>query len=184
MKNLERGDAADEQTATDAFVTALVSSQRSLFAYIGTLLPASADLEDVYQQTCLALWRKRELYDPLRGFLPWARGFARNEVLKHVQKRRHQRVYLSERVLDVIASESEQTESTSAARLEALDWCLTQLDSRQRAVLERCYQGNASIKSVAAEMGISAAALTMRLQRVRHTLAKCVEQRMTSTGDS
>ena len=52
----------------EGFVDALVSHQRDVYAFIGTLLPQAADIEDVYQQTCLALWKKRHQYDPRRAF--------------------------------------------------------------------------------------------------------------------
>ena len=42
-----------------AFMAVFVAHQRRIFGYIGSLLPTSADHEDVYQQTCMALWRKR-----------------------------------------------------------------------------------------------------------------------------
>lgn len=173
----ERADASAE------FVAALVASQRRLYAFIGTLLPVAADLEDVYQQTCLALWKKRSQYDPGRDFLPWACGFARNEVLKFVQRNRRQGVHLSEHMIDCVAADLEQSDSSTADRLAALDGCLEKLDPRQRSLVERCYQGTEPIKSVAHGMGLSPAALTMRLQRIRHALARCVERATAAAGE-
>lgn len=165
------------------FMAEFVSHQRRIFGYIGSLLPASADHEDVYQQTCMALWRKRHSYDPTRPFFAWSCGFARNEVLKHVRDSRPGVVYFSEKLLeelDALATADGAQESHEEARHTALETCLGELHERQRSLVERCYKGVESIKAVAAEMAISPAALTMRLQRIRHALLKCVEQTLAS----
>jgi len=38
-----------------------------------------ADIEDLYQQTCVVLWNKHEQYDGNRDFFRWACGFAKHE---------------------------------------------------------------------------------------------------------
>ena len=165
--------------AESAFVTGLVASQRRIYSYIAALVPAPGDVEDVYQQTCLALWRKRDQFDPARAFFPWACGFARNEVFKYVKASRSFRVHLSEELLETLAAEQD-ADTLVEARRRALDGCLAKLETRQRSLLERCYQGLETIKIVAGEMGISPAALTMRLQRIRHAVVKCVEKAIAS----
>lgn len=167
-----------------AFVTALVSSQRRIYAYIAALVPAPGDVEDVYQQTCLALWRKPGQYELGRPFLPWACGFARNEVFKFVRASRSFRVHLSDAVLEELATEQAAGDSLAEVRRQALDACLAKLEPRQRSLMARCYQGLDTIKAVASEMGISPAALTMRLQRIRHVLVKCIERAVASAETS
>lgn len=160
-----------------AFVVELVANTRRLYVYISTLLPVPGEAEDVFQQTCLALWRKRHLYSPERPFLAWAYGFARNEVLRHMRNARSPLRYLSQDLLEEIASREEAaTPAAEEARRTALDACLEQMLAAQRTLLQRCYQGTESIKDVATEMRISPAALTMRLQRLRHALVKCIER--------
>ena len=43
-------------------------------------------------------------------------------------------------------------------------------------LLQRCYTGDEPIRQIAAEIGVSPAALTMRLQRIRHALVRCIDQ--------
>lgn len=165
------------------FVAEFVAHQRRIFGYIGSLLPAAADHEDVYQQTCMALWKKRHAYDATRPFFAWACGFARNEVLKHVRGSSRGVVHFSEKLveeLESLASHAAMQETSEEARHAALEACLAELHERQRSLVERCYKGVESIKAVAAEMSISPAALTMRLQRIRAALLKCIEQAMAS----
>jgi DNA-directed RNA polymerase specialized sigma24 family protein len=58
----------------------------------------------------------------------------------------------------------------------ALDRCLEKLAAPQRDLLRQCYEGGRQIKEIAPEMAISAAALTMRLQRIRLAVVKCVDR--------
>jgi RNA polymerase sigma-70 factor (ECF subfamily) len=181
MKDHEFGGGTTDADDSSAFVVELAANTRRLYVYISTLLPSPSEAEDVFQQTCLALWRKRQLYSPERPFLAWAYGFARNEVLRHARKSRSSLRYLSQELLEEIASREEAASSTGEeARRSALDSCLEQMLAPQRALLERCYQGTESIKDIAGKMRISPAALTMRLQRLRHALAKCIDRSITA----
>lgn len=158
------------------FVAQLVQHQRRIYAFIGSLVHHQADIEDLYQQTCLLLWKKHEQYDGSREFLPWACGFAKHEVFNYLRKRdKRGRVYLSEQVLAEIAEEHLRTEAEGDARRELLDGCLAKLHDRQRDLLRRCYEGTHTIKEIAADMRISPAALTMRLQRIKQAVLGCVE---------
>ena len=64
----------------DDFAEQLVRNQRRVFAYIVTLLSNRDDAEDVFQSTCLILWRKWEEFDPGRDFFTWSCGIAHNEA--------------------------------------------------------------------------------------------------------
>jgi RNA polymerase sigma-70 factor (ECF subfamily) len=167
------GDNACDEPAED-FVAALVAHQRQVYAFIATLLPHAADIEDVYQQTCLALWKKRDLYDQSRDFFPWACGFAKHEVYKHT-RHNSRRVHLSEEMLALVA-DTAIADPRPDDRSLALDICLGKLQADHRDLLRRCYEGPQPIKEIAAAMTISAAALTMRLQRIRQAVVRCVEK--------
>jgi RNA polymerase sigma-70 factor (ECF subfamily) len=171
--------------AAGGFVTELLRNQRRIYLFIASLLPNPSDIEDVYQQTCLALWQKRDRLAEVPDFFAWACGFARNEVLHQMRHNaRKGAVHLSEPLLEQLADEFAAEAGDDDGRLVALDACLAKLQSRQRTLLERCYVGRESIKSIAAEMAISAAALTMRLQRIRHALVHCIEKTLAAGARS
>ena len=77
---------ADDPDA--AFVAELIRHQRRLYLFIGSLLPNPSDIEDVFQQTCLALWKKRQQALAADDFFAWACGFARNEALHALRSHR------------------------------------------------------------------------------------------------
>lgn len=171
------GAAPEGTPESVAFVTELVAHTRQIYVFLATLLPVPGEVDDVYQQTCLALWNKRHLYEPGRPFYAWACGFARNEALRHLRSARTSKVRLTAKSIEAIADEQLAEPLRHAdLRRSALEDCLDALPTRQRAILQRCYAGDETIRAVAGELGISAAALTMRLQRIRHALVKCIER--------
>jgi len=163
---------------SDEFVGRLLASQRGIHAFLVSLMPYETDLDDVVQQVCLMLWKERDKYDPSRPFLPWAYAFTRNIASTHLRSRARDRnhIALSPEVLERIAFAREGQESTAEARRVALGRCVEQLLPSQRELLLKRYESPESLKHVAAATKVSAAALTMRLQRIRHALLKCVEQ--------
>lgn len=162
--------------AAGEFVALLLANQRRIYSFIGALLPNRIDLDDVYQQTCMMLWEKRALFDPAKPFLPWAYAFARHEAFNHARRKGAAGMLLGERLLEQIACEREQTDVLAEARRAALERCVMGLSEGQRTLIRERYEGLKSVKEMAAERNLSAAAITMRLQRIRHALIKCVER--------
>lgn len=158
----------------DTIAENIVRNQHRVFAYIVTLLPNRDDAEDVFQNTLLILWKKWKEYDPSRDFFSWACGVAHNEVRNVLRRSQHGRVRLSDDVLGQIAETREAADGLFERRSRYLAHCLKKLPGNQRGLIERCYLGSESIKLIAAQLGISPAALTMRLQRIRKALFRCV----------
>lgn len=163
------------------FVTLLVWHQRPIYAFLTSLVPDPTERDDVYQQTCLLLWEKHADYDPSRPFFPWACGFARNKALEHLRRRRRDAPTLSPESLARIAAQREAGESTAAARRKALDSCIHKLSAEQRDLLHERYTAGVPLQDLAAVLATTAAALTMRLQRIRHALLRCIENTIATT---
>lgn len=164
------------------FVAVMLRHQRQVYAFIGTLIPERIDLDDVYQQTCLVIWQNRSQYDATRPFLPWAYAFARNAVFNHIRREGRGGLHLSTELLERIAMVREQGDPTAEARRAALERCVQKLPAAQRDLIRRRYAGDAALKDMAAEMSTTAAALTMRLQRIRHALLRCIENALVDGG--
>jgi RNA polymerase sigma-70 factor (ECF subfamily) len=158
----------------DEFARQFLENQGRLYGYIATLLVNRDDAEDVLQRTSLILWQKWEHFDPDRGFLPWARGVALNEVRNLLRRSERRNVHLSEPILELLAAELE--EDTTEVRTAALAACMERLQKAQRDLLEQCYLGTAGIKAVAAALETSPAALYMKLHRIRKQLVECVSR--------
>jgi RNA polymerase sigma-70 factor (ECF subfamily) len=161
-------------------VEMLLIHQRNLHTFLLTLLPHEDDVDDLLQQICLALWQKKDSYVPDRPFLPWAYAFARNHALKYLQQqsRDKQVAVFHGGLLEQLAVARETFDASADTRRQALAACLKQLQPEQRQLLEDRFAGTQTLKQLAAATGVSAASLTMKLQRLRHALLKCVQHRL------
>jgi len=168
--------------ASDDFVNVLLRHQRQIYAFIGTLLPHEIELDDVFQQTCLVLWQRRDQFDQRKPFLPWAYAFARNEVFNFLRRERRPGMHLSTDLLARIANVREEADATAAARRAALEACVQKLSESQRDLLRKRYAGEITLEALATQTATTAAALTMRLQRMRHALMRCIEQTLAGGG--
>jgi RNA polymerase sigma-70 factor (ECF subfamily) len=173
----------DSSPQHDQFVERFVRFQDRIYAYVATQLPNRADAEEVFQQTSLILWRKWQQFDPSRDFVRWACGIAHREVCNFLRKHADKgRIYLSEDVLAEVAEVRLEVQDVLEARRRALRTCLDQLEQEKRALLERCYAGKDTIKTIAAELGRQPNMLYMTLKRLRRALFDCVTRTLTAEG--
>ena len=169
---------SQERNPQDEFAQEFISNQGKLYGYIATLLPHRDDAEDVLQRTSLILWQKWEQFDNNRGFLPWARGIALNEIRNLLRRSERRNVHLSEPIIAMLADELDEDQNED--RVEALTFCLDRLEEKQRNLLERCYLGSNGVKTVASAMNSSAASIYMRLHRMRRMLVDCINKRLSN----
>jgi RNA polymerase sigma-70 factor, ECF subfamily len=158
----------------DSFAELIVRHQHRVFAYIATLVPNRDDAEDVFQSTCLLLWKKWDEFDPARDFFAWACGFAHNEVRNMLRRGSRERLRLSDDVLSQVGETRLKANSLFENRGQYLGVCIEKLSQLQRQLVEDCYLGDRPIKAIAEELGVSPAAVTMRLQRIRRLLFECM----------
>ena len=166
----------------DAFAEQFVLNQRRIYSYIATLLANSADVEEVFQQTSLLLWKKWGEFDPEGDFTRWACGIAHNQVRNFLRLHRHRDVYLSEEMLDELADIHLSQSPRLDDRGQMLSDCLERLPAKQREFVEMCYRGTEPMKSIAARLKMAPSALYMKLHRLRQVLLQCIEMALASDG--
>jgi RNA polymerase sigma-70 factor (ECF subfamily) len=167
------------------FVALLLANQNRIFRFLVTLVPNRSDAEDLLQQTSLTLWQSREKFDPATGeFASWACAIAHNHVRNF--RRREATRQTAHRLLSEDVAESLMATRAAHGSLmdewqRALACCLEQLTPRQRSVVEQCY-GGASIKTAAANSGLTPNALYKVLRHIRGLLHDCVQKTVNEGG--
>lgn len=159
-------------------------NQDALLRYVLPLVGCFDDAQDVLQETAAALWKKFDQYDPQQPFLPWARQFARNEVLMH-HRRRKRYTFLSEPLIESLLEDQSRIESLRERRRQALERCLENLPEADRELVERRYADHdASVQQLAAETGQTANTLYKALGRIRRQLLECINRKLAADGIS
>ena len=174
----------------EAFLGLYSREQARIQAFIRSLVPVSADADDLFQKTSLVMWRSFATFDREKPFLPWALGVARHQVLVHWRTRRRDRHVFSEAFLLTLADEVTERLAidagegpTLADRQRALDACVEQLPSRQQELVRRFYGDNEQAAAIAASWGRSVHAVYKALKVMRKALEDCVARRLAALGD-
>src|SRR5262245_14023128 len=87
----------------ERFAELFARHHRRVYGYISSLLVRPDEIDDVFQQTCVVLWRKWDQFSPDSDFVRWGCGIARNEVRNFLRVRRTNWAHFSERVLDELS---------------------------------------------------------------------------------
>jgi RNA polymerase sigma-70 factor, ECF subfamily len=169
----------------EEFVKALVEYQSDIYGFISTLLmfPSWHDADDIFQQTSLILWQKREQFDRSLDFLRWACGIARNEVRNFVRRQSPRRTVFSDELIDNLADVRLDAQPVLEQRRALLAQCAEKLDLTARRLLQRCYAGRSSIQAVARQFHLTPNAVYLRLRRIRRELMECIQRGM-DEGDT
>ena len=171
-----RDQSATTPDARTQFVQLLIDVQPRLFAYISTLLGNVHDASNVLQETNMLLWQKSDEFEPGSNFRAWARGIAYYKALAFVRDGSADKLIIDQALIEQYFAESDSWDDDE--RRIALRHCVSKLDARQRQLLRRRYENDASMKQLAQQQGKSEAAVKMALRRVRETLMNCIQRKL------
>jgi RNA polymerase sigma-70 factor (ECF subfamily) len=150
-----------EQTAYAELLAQLGSTARG---YVRLRLGPVAWLDDVVQETLLAVHVSRHSYDRRRPFAPWFYAILKSRLIDALRKQR--------RIAGREAAEASASEpSTRAAAghdeidVEAIRQALRQLPERQRHVIEALKYRDESVRDVARRLGLTESAVKVTAHR-------------------
>ena len=135
------------------FLSRVTRAQRSLYAFILTLVRQPADAEDVLQETNVVLWQKAAEFDAMRDFLPWALRIAQLQAMAHLKRQKRVPITFDEPLLGVLADEAIAEAGDLDVRRQDLAGCLQRLPERQRELIATRYEPGGSVNELAHRSG-------------------------------
>lgn len=168
---------AEDSSREAEFLRGLAGSYRDIFISILSIVGNHADAEDVLQEVSIVLWQRFDEFEPGTSFRKWACAFAFNMARFHVrQRRRHQRVGLSDEALKMLTQDQMGSGELFELRRELLRKCLARLKPRDRQFLMDCYGSRTTLAGYAKAEEIPIATVYTRLKRIRAMLVGCVNR--------
>lgn len=174
---------APDNARYEAFITLFARHEPDLRRFIRSLLPTAHDVDDVVQQSAIAIWRKFDQFDLATHFMKWACVIARFEALAYRRKMARDRLVFSEEIMELMADEGVEELDTRRAEHDALEACLAAMPEKQRRFVTLAYTPGVKTKELAEAAGSTAAAFYMRLKRLRRQLLECVESKVQQAGE-
>lgn len=161
-------------------VTQLTAHQAEILAYVHSLLPGNASVDDVVQRTNLALWKKRSLFKKGTNFRAWAFSIARWEVRAFLKesKRKDWLIIDDELTRQITETMVDIAEESPINELRSdLEYCIQKLKPDERELITHRYHTDAPLKEYAASSGRPVGSIRVTLCRIRATLKRCIESR-------
>jgi RNA polymerase sigma-70 factor (ECF subfamily) len=126
------------------------------------------DVEDVVQETLLALHLKRNTWDERQPFSPWLYAIARNKLIDNM-RRRGRRAHVPIDDFSELLAGNQPQEELNGHDAERL---ITRLKGRERAIVVAISIEGASARQVAERLGMTEGAVRVALHRALRSLAK------------
>lgn len=166
----------------------ILAHQAEVYRYVRYLGADDASTtEDIVQDTFLAAFKSTNL--PVnkdeRTRAAWLRGIARNLFLNHCRRRRTSPVKVNSQSLEnaeVFWETEFLREGDGFEVIEALRRCLSRLEERKRAIVERFYAKNASRAELAKDFQMSEDGVKTLMRRIRGELGGCIKRRIEAGG--
>ena len=128
------------------------------------------DVEDIVQETLLAMHLKRDTWVESKALLPWVRAMAHNKLVDHLRRSgRGQHVPIDE-FGDLLVADP-PTSVTSGLDAEAV---IGRLKGRQRDVVVAISVNGRSAREVAQELRMTEGAVRVVLHRALRSLSKAL----------
>ena len=168
MRAANRGDTQAYRKLLREVSPVLRGFARHAFLRYGL---SNEDVEDIVQETLLAMHLKRHTWVESRPLLPWVRAIAHNKLVDHLRRsgRRRQHVPIDEfsdlLVADPIASLSSGLDAEAA---------MGKLKGRQRDVVVAISVNGKSARQVAEDLRMTEGAVRVVLHRALRSLSKAL----------
>jgi RNA polymerase sigma-70 factor, ECF subfamily len=167
MRAANRGDAQAYRNLLRLLAPLLRGFARQAFLRYGS---SAEDVEDIVQETLLAVHLKRHTWVENKPLLPWVRAMAHNKLVDHLRRsRRGQHVPIDEFNDSLVADQP----VSAASRLDA-DVAIGKLKGRQRDVVVAISIEGQSAREVGERFGMTEGAVRVVLHRALRALSKAL----------
>jgi len=160
---------AGDQNAYNQLLKAMVPAIR---AFALQKIRDEALVEDVVQESLLAIHRVRQTYDPQRPILPWVAAITSARAIDALRQRGRRPEVQDDDALLNQAAESDGAENRERAVQDELAGYLGSLPARQREMVESVHLREQSLAQAAAASHLSVSAVKSLLHRAMLNLRK------------
>lgn len=135
--------------------------------------------DDLAQDTFVTAFQKIRHFGNEGNFEAWLRTIAHNHFRNYLRKRREDYIGGDLELQALLTTEDTHGPIHSNSSLDALRECLEQVKEPARKLLNDRYAIGKSLREIAKETGsTSYSALTMKIHRLRKSLAECIETKL------
>ncbi len=163
---------------TSDFLALFAQHQRTISYYLTGMLPTQNDVDDVFQETCLVLWKEFPNFRLGTNFGAWACTIAFNQVRAWRSRQKRETIVFSDEFLQMVSDDWIEAYAYLEDRAKALQQCIQALPEHHRELIRHRYDSGNSIDAIAEQANRSPDAIYRMLSRIRAVLHDCVTRRL------
>lgn len=165
MKAAVEGDQRHYRRLLEALVPLVTAVARACLRRNGRDM---SELEDIVQESFLAIHLKRHLWDPSRPLVPWVRAITVNKTIDNMRRRGHRIVMPIETFENIVSIETPEPD----LRADEIARLIATLRGNQKDLLEAVAANGLSVKEAAAKLGMTEGTARVTLHRAIKALAE------------
>lgn len=167
-----------EDERNEMFIKLLAENERKLTRYVMSVMPSTADAEDILQESKLVMWREFNNFEIGTSFQAWARKiiFYRILYFRRTKAKEAERYVFSEAFYEVLDEEYEKGEEKREKNFAVLQSCISSLQEPHRQMVMLRYHQGETIEGLADKIGRTVAACYKTLSRIRLNLKRCMQK--------
>jgi RNA polymerase sigma-70 factor (ECF subfamily) len=150
--------------------------QREVYGWVFRIVRDRGAAEDLTIETFFRIHRAHARFDAGRGFGPWARRIATHAALDWLRRQRPEQT-MPEEFFTTVAAESAANPGVDAEIRRNVAWALGKLPPKLRIVAVLAVIEEQSQKEIAEALGITVAAVKLRVFRALRKLRHDLEQK-------
>ena len=181
--SLKNSSSSGQSDCREEFMRLYAVNSRRVYGYIRSLVPLHEDADDVFQETCVVLWRRFDEYEFDTNFYAWARRIAYFQVMSIRKRHASSRLQFNEAFLDAVHEETELQSDKQKQHWTLLEHCLCKLRDKDRHLILQRYAKKQTVKTLAEQIGRPVGAVYKSLVRIEHALLKCVHESPAPGGE-
>ena len=145
-------------------------------------------VDDLAQEVFLTAYHSLRTYKKDSPLSAWLLGIARHQALRHLRDEGRRRARESGRLRSILqAFQAEEVQGSGGdeafeREMAALQDCLKDLPGESSQIVTEHYFNGRSLVSLAGELGRKEGALRVALLRIRASLRRCVQGKLTVEG--
>ncbi|MCM8543240.1 MAG: sigma-70 family RNA polymerase sigma factor [Lentisphaeraceae bacterium] len=173
---------SDSPDRSDDVLKQLLQYRSDLLGFIISIIRDFDTAEEILQDVCVVVLKKAEDFEVGTNFGAWVRQIARFKIQEKWRDEKKQKLLLSPQAIDAIEVAESQNPVSSQDRLKALLNCRKKLPEKSRNILSLRYDRKLKCEEVAKKVGATKTSIHMSLSRIRASLAKCINNTLSSEG--
>jgi len=134
--------------------------------------------DDLAQASFVTAFKKIRHFSGEGNFEAWLRVIAHNHLRNYLRKKREKYIGGDLELQELLTTEGDSEELYSNTTLGALRECLEHVDGGSSKLLNDRYTLGKTVREMANEGGDNYSTLTMRIHRLRQSLAQCIEGKL------